>query len=61
MKVNDEETLMLLEKGGAQTEGDTFAKIHSAMAQRALQTASHRIVLANRDGQRNLVLEKNRI
>ena len=61
VQVNDEEMVMLLKKGGARTEGETLAKIPSAMVQRALQSAPHRIVLANRDGQRNLVLEKNRI
>ena len=61
VKVNDEETLMLLKKGGARTERESLAKIPSAMVKRALQTAPHRIVLANRDGQRNLVLERDRI
>jgi trimethylamine--corrinoid protein Co-methyltransferase len=61
VRVNDEETLTLLEKGGAQKGGETLARIPSAVVQRALQTAPQRIVLASRDGQRNLVLEKNRI
>ena len=61
VKVNDEEALALLEKGGARTEGGGLAKIPPAMVQRALGIAPPRIVLANRDGQRNLVLEKNRI
>jgi trimethylamine--corrinoid protein Co-methyltransferase len=61
VKVNDEEALALLEKGGARTEGGGLAKIPPAMVQRALQAAPNRIVLANRDGQRNLVLERNRI
>ncbi len=59
--VSDEEALGLLEKGGARLEGEGLARIPSAMVQRALGTAPHRIVLAGRDGQRTLVLEKNRI
>ena len=61
VRVNDEEVLMLLKKGGARAEGGTLVKIPPAMVQRALGTAPNRIVLANRDGQRNLVLERNRI
>jgi len=61
VKVNDEEALKLLQKGGARTEGDDLVKIPSALVRRALQTAPGRIVLANRDGGRDLVLERNRI
>ncbi len=61
VQVNDEETVKLLQEGGARTEGETLVKIPSAMVQRALQFAPHRVVLANRDGERNHVLEKNRI
>ncbi len=61
VQVNDEETVKLLQEGGARTEGEPLVEIPSAMVQRALQSAPHRIVLANRDGQRNLVLERNRI
>jgi trimethylamine--corrinoid protein Co-methyltransferase len=59
--VSDEEALKLLEDGGARVEGQGLVRIPSAMVQRALQTAPHRIVLAQREGRRNLVLEKNRI
>jgi len=59
--VSDEEALGLLGKGGARVEGDGLVRIPSAMVQRAFGTAPHRIVLAGRDGQRTLVLEKNRI
>jgi trimethylamine--corrinoid protein Co-methyltransferase len=61
VQVNDEEMVKLLTGDGALTEGDTLVKIPSAMVQRALQFAPHRIVLADRDGRRSLVLEKNRI
>lgn len=59
--VSDEEALKLLKDGGALVEGHGLVRIPSAMVQRALGTAPHRIVLADRDGQRRLVLEKNRI
>jgi trimethylamine--corrinoid protein Co-methyltransferase len=61
VRVSDEEALGLLGKGGARVEGEDLVRIPSAMVQRAFGTAPHRIVLADRDGQRNLVLEKNRI
>ena len=61
VKVSGEEALTLLETGGARIEGQGLAKMPPAVVERALQTAPHRIVLANRDGQRNLILEKNRI
>jgi trimethylamine--corrinoid protein Co-methyltransferase len=59
--VSNEEALKLLEDGGARVDGQGLVRIPSAMVQRALGTAPHRIVLANRDGQRTLALEKNRI
>jgi trimethylamine--corrinoid protein Co-methyltransferase len=61
VQVNDEETVTLLKEGGARAEGETLVRIPSALVQRALKSAPHRIVLANRDGQRNLVLTRNRI
>ena len=61
VKVSDEEALVLLQEGGARTEGDDLVKIPSTLVRRALQTAPGRIVLAGRDGRRDLVLERNRI
>ncbi len=61
VQVNDKETVTLLKRGGARTEGETLVRVPTALVQRALQSAPHRIVLANRDGQRNLVLARNRI
>jgi len=61
VQVNDEAPVKMLEERGARIEGKTLVRIPSSLVQAALQSAPSRIVLANRDGERNLVLEKNRI
>jgi trimethylamine--corrinoid protein Co-methyltransferase len=61
VQVTDGELVKMLKEGGARVEGKTLVRIPSALVQKALQSAPGRVTLANRDGERNLVLEKNRI
>ncbi|MBA7645288.1 Glycine betaine methyltransferase [subsurface metagenome] len=61
VKIEDEEAVELLKKGGAYSPDGVLVRIPSFMVKRALMTAPSRIVLAGRDGKRSLVLEKDRI
>ncbi len=61
VKVEDEEGMRLLVDGGASSVDGKVVKIPSFMVKSALATAPGRIVLAGRNGRRELVLEKDRI
>ncbi len=61
VKIHDKDAVELLREGGAHTRDGILVKIPSFMVKRALVTAPGRIVLASRNGKRNVVLEKDRI
>ncbi len=61
VRIHEERAVELLRKGGAQSQDGIRVKIPSFMVKTALLTAPGRIVLAGRDGRRDVVLEKDRI
>jgi trimethylamine--corrinoid protein Co-methyltransferase len=61
IKVDNEEARQLLRREGVHPDGNGIVKIPSRLVRKALQAAPMRIVLAGRDGRRDLVLENNRI
>jgi trimethylamine--corrinoid protein Co-methyltransferase len=61
VKIHDDRAVALLKREGATTSDGTLVKLRSSMVKRALATAPGRIVLAGRDGRRDVVLEKDRI
>lgn len=58
--VDEEEALQLLGDGGAFVDGNRV-RIPSWMVEEAIRTAPPRIVLANREGDRSVILEKNQV
>jgi len=61
VKIHDEKAVELLKNEGAYTTDGLLVKIPPFMVKRALTTSPGRIVLAGRDGRRDVVLEKDRI
>lgn len=61
VRIEDEEGVKILLKNGAHSSDGKVVKIPSFMVKSALLSAPGRIVLAGRNGKRNMVLEKDRI
>lgn len=61
VRIHNEEATRLLKEGGAHVTHDRLVKIPSFLVKKSLQAAPSRIVLAGRDGTRNVALEKDRI
>jgi trimethylamine--corrinoid protein Co-methyltransferase len=61
VRIHNEEAVRLLREGGAHVTGNNLVRIPSFLVKKSLQTAPGRIVLAGRDGTRDVVLEKDRI
>lgn len=60
VKVDEKEALDLLGDGGAFIDGNR-ARIPSWMVEEAIRTSPPRVVLASREGERNVILEKNSV
>jgi trimethylamine--corrinoid protein Co-methyltransferase len=61
VEIHEETAVSILKKSGAVSSDNLLVKIPSAMVRQALATAPNRIVLAGRDGKRQVVLEKDRV